>query len=402
MKVINLQIENFKRLEVVDITPDGYLQIIGGENAQGKTSVLDAIWAALSGGTATKEITNPIREGEEKASVRLDLGDIVVTRTWKVGKPSQLQVTSQLGAVFPSPQKMLDELVGRLSMNPLDFLRLTDKQQVNALLDISGLGEQLDKLAESRQVRYDERTEIGRTRTQLQAEADALGSIEIGAEEKISIIKVVDAYQDGMRINNYRRELLDKRDNVTKKIQELRDALTAEVGELEQTNAALEIYSVDVDVDEIQKQLDNAEEQNAAYDRNQKRIELETQLNRVNDEYVDVSQDIANIDFAKKTLLESATMPVEGLSFNEEGVLFNGIPFSQASSAEQIRVSLGMAMALNPAIKIIRILDGSLLDQNSLQIIYDMAHAHDYQVWVERVGNGDSMAVIIEDGKVKE
>lgn len=82
MKIIELQAENVKRLRAVDITPDGTLQVIGGRNAQGKSSVLDAVWLALGGGKAAKETPLPIRDGQEKASVRLDLGDLIVTRSW--------------------------------------------------------------------------------------------------------------------------------------------------------------------------------------------------------------------------------------------------------------------------------------------------------------------------------
>ena len=80
MKIISLEAENYKRLKAIEITPDGNTVVIAGRNAQGKTSVLDAIWAAL-GGREGNKASKPIREGAETAKVRVDLGDIVVTRT---------------------------------------------------------------------------------------------------------------------------------------------------------------------------------------------------------------------------------------------------------------------------------------------------------------------------------
>lgn len=60
-----------------------------------------------------------------------------------------------------------------------------------------------------------------------------------------------------------------------------------------------------------------------------------------------------------------------------------------------------MAMATNPELRVIRILDGSLLDDTNLALITDMATEHDYQVWIERVGTtADGTAVLIEDGQV--
>ena len=91
---------------------------------------------------------------------------------------------------------------------------------------------------------------------------------------------------------------------------------------------------------------------------------------------------------------------MDGLGFDEDGVTYQGVPFSQASAAEQIRVSLAMAMALNPKLRVIRILDGSLLDADNLALIAEMATVSDYQVWIERVGDGDGIGVVIDDGAV--
>jgi hypothetical protein len=96
------------------------------------------------------------------------------------------------------------------------------------------------------------------------------------------------------------------------------------------------------------------------------------------------------------------TMPIEGLSFADDTVLYNGIPFGQCSSAEKLRVSLSMAMALNPELKVIRIMDGSLLDEDNLAIIREMAEAQDYQVWIECVASRPGMGIFIEDGEVAD
>src|SRR5659263_55539 len=161
MKIIKLTAENVKRLKAVEITPDGTVQVITGRNAQGKTSVLDAIWLALGGGAASKSTLKPIRDGEDHASVRLDLGDLVVSRTW-TGDKTALTVTAADGARYTSPQGVLDALIGRLSFDPLEFTRLSARDQVTALLDLVNLDVDLDTLAHQRQSAYAARTEIGR------------------------------------------------------------------------------------------------------------------------------------------------------------------------------------------------------------------------------------------------
>ncbi|HAY44081.1 MAG TPA: hypothetical protein DCY59_11295, partial [Micrococcaceae bacterium] len=61
--------------------------------------------------------------------------------------------------------------------------------------------------------------------------------------------------------------------------------------------------------------------------------------------------------------------------------------------------SLAMAIALNPGLRVIRIADGSLLDSDSLELIRDQAAEHDFQIWIEMVGDRDD-AYVIEDGEV--
>jgi len=102
-----------------------------------------------------------------------------------------------------------------------------------------------------------------------------------------------------------------------------------------------------------------------------------------------------------KAQLAAAKFPVEGLSFDEAGVLFNGIPFPQASAAEKLRVSVAMGIAMNPEFKVMLIRDGSLLDETNLATVAKMAAKSGAQVWIERVGKGKECQVIIEDGYVE-
>src|SRR5260221_4288607 len=78
VKILKLSAENFQKITVVEITPDGNLIQITGKNGAGKTSLLNSIWVALGGADAMPGM--PVRKGADKGHVTLDLGDIVVTR----------------------------------------------------------------------------------------------------------------------------------------------------------------------------------------------------------------------------------------------------------------------------------------------------------------------------------
>ena len=117
-------------------------------------------------------------------------------------------------------------------------------------------------------------------------------------------------------------------------------------------------------------------------------------------EYEDGTAKLCALDEEKNAALAAAELPIDGLGVTDDGVTYNDIPFDQLSSAEQLRVSLAMAMALNPKLRVIRITDGSLLDSNSLQIIQDMIREKDFQLWLETVDESGEVGFVIEDGAV--
>src|SRR4051794_27498721 len=130
IKIISLECENFKRLRAVAIRPNGNLVEITGKNGAGKSSVLDAIWAALAGKKAIQK--QPVRKGQEKAEITLDLGHLKVRRTFTdkgADFTTTLTVTSADGGKFASPQDVLDTLCGEFSFEPLAFARLKPEDQ---------------------------------------------------------------------------------------------------------------------------------------------------------------------------------------------------------------------------------------------------------------------------------
>jgi hypothetical protein len=102
----------------------------------------------------------------------------------------------------------------------------------------------------------------------------------------------------------------------------------------------------------------------------------------------------------KEQAIANAEMPVKGLAFGDGEVLFQGVPFAQASSAEQLMVSTVLAMALNPRLRIIRISDGSLLDESNLTLLRKLAERSDFQVWLEQLSSTDPCAIHLCEGEV--
>jgi hypothetical protein len=135
---------------------------------------------------------------------------------------------------------------------------------------------------------------------------------------------------------------------------------------------------------------------------NQSRKELAARLEAAKALSKQFTEGIDGLDEQKRALLAAAAFPVPGLSIDEETVTVDGIPFEQLSGALQLRVSVAMGLALNPTVKVLLIRDGSLLDEENLGMVAEMAAEAGAQVWLERVGAGQEVAIVLEDGTVKE
>lgn len=418
MKILQLQAENVKRLKAVSITPDGNIVEITGRNGQGKSSVLDAIWWALAGTSHIQAV--PIRKGENEARIRLDLGDIKVTRTFKRQEdgtfPTKILVESADGARYPSPQRMLDSLLGALSFDPLGFTRMDGKDQLEALKRFVP-GVDFDAIDKANKADFAKRTEVNREARTLRSQAAGISLPEDAPSERIDDAALVEELE---RAGEHNTLVERRRAN--------REAFVAETERMEARGADLRaqaqaLYDQAVEAEALaagkRRQLAEAEQLpepidtldlrqriadagrvNALIAQREQRDRIEAQATSVEAQAAALTKAIEERTAQRREAIAKAKMPVPGIGFGEDEILLDGIPFDQASSAEQLRTSVAIAIAMNPKLRVIRVQDGSLLDEDAMRILAEMAAAADYQVWIEVVQSGRSAAIVIEDGAV--
>jgi energy-coupling factor transporter ATP-binding protein EcfA2 len=421
LKIVKLTAENVKKLVAVEITPNGDIVNITGRNGVGKTSVLDAIWWALDGTSHIQ--TQPIRKGENKARIRLDMGEIIVERRFGPAG-SQLAVESADGARYPSPQKMLDALLGELSFDPLAFARMEPRKQFDELRRVAKLKVDIDKLDGLNRADYAKRTDVNRQAKAKRAQAGAIVVAPDLPDAVIDETAILDEIEKAGEHNTQleqrkarrvqaQRDITDKR-NDAQRMRDRATALREEAAQLDhdakvQDDAAalLERKLQDagelpepINVAEIRVRLEHTKQVNAKVAARMQRQQIEQEAADLEAEARNLTERMDGREKDKAAAIAEAAMPVEGLGFGEGVVTYNGIPLDQASSAEQLKVSLAIAMAANPKVRVIRIQDGSLLDDESLAQIAEMAKANDYQVWIERVDTSGKLGVYIEDGAV--
>lgn len=417
LTIVRLSAENLKRIVAVEVAPDpdDGLVIVSGRNGQGKTSLLDSIALALGGGRAGRETTLPIREGEARASVEIDFGDFVVTKTWERDKTPKLVVTSPEGANYKSPQSFLDDRLGALSFDPLAFTRKSPKDQLADLLDLVELPFDPLVLAAEREVIFGQRTEVNRSVRNMEGELAGYGrEVDEAPDELVSTSEVLDqvaaaeaqarANADALaRLEREREQLRQARERVERLEGELaaaRDGVVVLFETVERLAAEAEDLPDVPDVAVFHERLAGAEEVNERVRRKREKGELAARCSHAMEVADSLTAQLDQIDARKALALAEAQMPVEGLAFDDSGVTYNGIPFAQCSGAEQLRVSTAMAMALNPSIGVIRITDGSLLDAENLAVLREMARDRHFQVWIERVSDEGGVGFEIVDGSL--
>jgi hypothetical protein len=157
-----------------------------------------------------------------------------------------------------------------------------------------------------------------------------------------------------------------------------------------------------IDTVEIQEKISSSEDINNKIRENIKKRSLNVELEKLRDESQSLSGELESITKNKNEMMEKAKFPIKGLSFDDNNVIFNNIPFDQASQGEKIKISTAMGLVLNPTLKILLIRDGSLLDAKNLEIVAKMAEKMDSQIWIERVGKGKECSVIISNGEIEK
>lgn len=430
LRIVALDVENIKRLSAVHIEPGGGAVVtIAGRNAQGKTSVLDAIAYCLGGEKLMP--TEPMRRGAKTGMIRVDLGDSLIVERTFTAKGSYLKVRGVEGKPLLTPQKILDELAGRLTFDPLAFARMTAKEQGALLLVLAGLDAKLNDLDAKRAEVYTERTDANREEKRLKAVYEsaprpAEGTPQEGIEVKEWTQKLDEAVEHNAMVIDVDHKILDARrtigdlrfaidsdnaqiESLRDQIEQLTDAVSTASAQLEEATKK-EAELVDelkplelIDLAPIRQKIEDAAEVNRQLEIRKARERAAEEWKSAREKAGEFDELIEDIDKAKAGMLKAARFPVDGLSVEDGAAMYNCLPFDQASAAEQLKVSLAIGWELNPKLKVMLVRDGSLLDDESLEIVRKSAEENNGQLWIERVkaGSGEA-AIIIEDGMVQE
>lgn len=426
LRIVRLEAENVKRLVAVSITPTGALVEIAGRNGAGKTSCLDSIWWALGGAGALQKA--PIRKGQDKAMIRLDLGDYIVTRKFARTEGEEfttsLTVENAEGGKLTKGQTLLDSFMSDHTIDPLEFAKMKPRDQFDTLKGYVE-GVDIEAIDAANRSDFDKRTEVNRQVRAKTAEAEAIiltaeapaekvdeaaitdelaavgehnGQIELRKERRAKVEADAKASRDAAAFQRKEAERLRKEADDA---DSMAAGLDAKAADLEEKLASAGPLPEPKDAAEVRARLDAAKATNAAVDRANRRKALKAEAEQLEKESDAITARMEARAKQKQDAIAAAKMPVEGITFADGAILLNGVPFDQASDAEQLRASVAIAMAGEPRLRVLRIREGSLLDEDGLKLVAQMAEAKGWQVWVERVTSDGKGGFVIEDGHVR-
>lgn len=418
VKITALEAENVKRIKAVAFTPSPTgLTLVGGNNNQGKTSVLDALAWALGGERFRPDAAQ--RDGAiAPAHLKVTLSNGVVVE--RKGKNASLTVTDPTGR--RSGQQLLNAFVEPLALDLPRFMDASDKEKADILLRIIGVGSELQVKDLEIKGLYDKRTFTGQLAAQKKHFAEEMISYPEAPDEPVSASELIRQQQDILARNGENQRLraqyaeleqqvqqcVDELKRTRERIatlQQLADELDAKHTKLfNQRETARKTVSQlqDESTAELEASIRDIEETNRKVRANLEKSRAEDEAAQYASEYDRLTESIQQKRAERMALLNGADLPLPGLSV-EDGVLtYNGKHWRDMSGSDQLRVAAAIVRRLNPDCGFVLLDKLEQMDLTTLTEFAAWLEAEHLQAIATRVSTGSECQIIIEDGMVKD
>lgn len=411
VKINKLEIENVKRVKAVKIEPSANgLTIVGGNNNQGKTSVLDSIAWALGGNKYKPSQAH--RDGSVTPPylhIVMNNGLIVERK----GKNSDLKVIDPNGG--KGGQQLLNSFVEELAIDLPKFMESSSKDKAQILLQIIGVGNQLFELERTETEIYNQRHTIGQIKDQKEKYAKEMDYFPDAPKELVSIQELVTQQQTILAKNgeNQRKrqqvnEISQRWEMERQQIENLRQQLLELESKHNQTSIDLEIAQKsanelqDESTAELEKNIAEIDEINRRVRVNFDKDKAEEDALEYKNQYDKLTTQLDDVRKQKAELLTNAQLPLPGLSVDEGELTYNGQKWDNMSGSDQLKVSTAIVRKLKPNCGFILLDKLEQMDMQSLEEFGKWLEKEGLQAIATRVSTGEECEIIIEDGYVTE
>ena len=410
IKIASLTTENVKRVKSVHIEPSpNGLTIIGGNNNNGKTSILDSIAWALGGNKYRPSKAQ--REGSVvPPTINLKLSNGLIVE--RKGKNSDLKVTDPTGN--KAGQNLLDSFVEELAINLPKFINSSDKEKANTLLEIIGVGQQLYELECQEKEKYNMRRSIGQIADQKEKFAKEQPFYPEAPKTLVSITDLITQQQDILAKNGENQRKRDMTDQLHRQATQLMAEIERQEATLanlkEQYQSVLRDYDVaqktseqlqDESTEELEESIANIEAINIKVRANLDREKADQDAAEYRTQYSSLTTEIESLRKQRMDLLQNADLPLEGLSVEDGELLYNGQRWDNMSGSQQLMVSTAIVRKLKPECGFVLIDKLEQMDMQTLNEFGEWLEQEGLQAIATRVSTGDECSIIIENGYVK-
>jgi predicted ATP-dependent endonuclease of OLD family len=406
IKVQKVKLHNFKVIKDLEKEINGKSIFLTGENGIGKSSFMQAIKIALG----NSDVIPTDMTGEGVIDVTKDGQPYSFAfKTGKDGKP-KLTVTLPNG-LKEDKKGIIGGLVGAISFDINEFVKLSEStagrkkqvQEFKKLLPqefILGI-EEYEKKAKNI---YDDRTEIGRKIDTL--EGFIKESKLFGSDLKTQPVDVSELNKQLEEANAQNAKIKEVKERFEKRTASLEERvkkieqLKAELVELERVQVTEETTQKEaakwieknqpIDTSALIQSINSASETNVLASKAEEHNNKLKQLEEYKEQYGEFTVQYEVTKQAIADAIRDFDSPVEGLSFDDEKLLYNGVPVdaNNLSTSEIIHLGVKMMFASNPESGLIFIEHANEIGSKRLKEIMEYAEQYDLQLFFEEVRRG--------------
>ena len=410
MKINKLEIENVKRVKAVKLEPtQNGLTIIGGNNRQGKTSVLDSIAWAL-GGDRYRPSEAQRHESVIPPTLHIVMNNGLVVE--RKGKNSDLTVTDPTGK--KGGQQLLNEFVEQLAIDLPKFLESSSQEKAKTLLRIIGVGDRLAELEKTEKELYNQRLTIGQIADQKKKYAKEQPYYPDAPKDIVSPTELIRQQQDILAKNGENQRKRDHAEKyrqsvafLTQEVDAMREQLLKKEKELEEARVSLNVATMDAaglqdqSTAELEQSISNIEEINRKVRANLDKDKAEEDALAYKNQYDSLTSQISQVRKDKTALLESAELPLPGLSVADGELVYNGQKWDNMSGSDHLKVATAIVRKLNPKCGFVLLDKLEQMDLQTLREFGTWLEQEGLQAIATRVSTGEECSIIISDGYVE-
>jgi len=464
MYIKKLELLNFQVIEKFEAEFTGNVYFIVGDNELGKSTLLKAIGALLTGNR-----DDVLRNGTSKGFAKMIVGDdgdeFDVSLSFTENNPRGILTIKQKSTGMQTNNvTMLQKIFGYTDFDAVEFSRWSETAEgrrkqiavVKSLLP-SDVRERIESIDTEVAGLKNERTGVNRdVKTFETLMNESRARIDFDPEEYKDSIDVTDLLQK----QQTNAALIEKAKTVRAALQQRTDQL-AEIPEriakaendfnnedaaiddvVEQAriayenakakaieehkkvnlrrsefNAAIEVERKDIQTrkanaenwlktyeannpekSNIPEMLANAETHNKRNALIVQYAEKKSQFDEIKAKADAMDSRIDELAKERAELITKAELPIAGLSFGDDGLILNGVPFmpGKVSDSQTMEIAAKLIIASNPKVKVFRIARGESLGAKRLETIIDIAKRNGFQGFIEQVQRGQNEMMVEE------